>query len=529
MDPNPAYPTEKTYGAFLHRELSVSWLMLATLMGGRHRLDPDLLNRQFSYLDLGCGHGLNLLFNAAAHPRARFYGLDLNPTHIAGARAKAEALGLGNVQFALADLTTFSEGRPSTGPCRGWPEAYDVVVAHGLASWVGPAVREALIAAAGSLLRPGGIFYCSYNTYPGWLSRSTLQMLSVEEALRAGGSTSAAGIRKAADTLLRCMGSEDNVWPLGHELPGLRSQIEQFQPLPEAYLVGEYQAAHQPLYVGPMHRLCRAHGLTPIGSASLPELFPELLDPGRRALVMEAVDAPMREVLFDLAINQTFRRDLFARGACPPSTPWWRRTLADLQLHSCAESGDDRDAFDTSLGRLGLDPDFVRTLKEVLADGPQSLGWLMEQASLDLEDALMRLAVLAGAGVIGVGFPTATPSPGPAIAGFNQRCLDQITAGEEIGALLSPVLLQPVNVNLLEAFFLQVADAGLPAADLAQLVWMGIGMAGGNVKDPEGQPIEDPEQALSHLQDFWETFAAGRLPVLRRLGIGNAGAPIPAA
>jgi len=34
MDPKPAYPTEKTYGAFLHRELSVSWLVLATLMGG---------------------------------------------------------------------------------------------------------------------------------------------------------------------------------------------------------------------------------------------------------------------------------------------------------------------------------------------------------------------------------------------------------------------------------------------------------------------------------------------------------------
>jgi voltage-gated potassium channel len=81
-----------------------------------------------------------------------------------------------------------------------------------------------------------------------------------------------------------------------------------------------------------MHRLCGAHGLTHIGSATLPDMFPALLDPGRRALVMEAVDAPMREVVLDLVINQTFRRDLFARGACPPSTPWRRQSLADLQL-----------------------------------------------------------------------------------------------------------------------------------------------------------------------------------------------------
>lgn len=51
---------------------------------------------------------------------------------------------------------------------------------------------------------------------------------------------------------------------------------------------------------------------------------------------------------------------------------------------------------------------------------------------------------------------------------------------------------------------------------------MGITMAGATVKDPEGRPIEDPEQALSQLQEFWETFARERLPVLRRLGLAPA-------
>lgn len=524
MEFAPAYPTDKTYGAFLHRELSVSWLVLATLMGGRHRFDPGLVCTGFHYLDFGCGHGLNLLFNAAAHPQAHFYGLDLNPTHIASATAKAGALGLGNVHFALADLTTFAGGLPSSGPCRGWPEAYDIVVAHGLASWVGPEVREALIAAAGSVLRPGGIFYCSYNTYPGWLSRSTLQMLSVEEALRAGGSTSPAGIRRAAETLSRCTGPEDNAWPLGQALPQLRGLVEALQPMPESYLVGEYHSAHQPLYVGPMHRLCAAHGLSPIGSATLPEMFPEILDPERRALVMEAADLPMREVLLDLAINQTFRRDLFARGACPPSTPRRRQSLADLQLHSCAGAEDDRCEFDTALGRLEVDPSFVGTLKNVLAAQPESFGWLLDQAALDFEDGLRQLSVLVGAGVVGVGVCSGAgaEASGPSIAAFNQRCLDQITTGEEIGALLSPVLLQPVPITLLEAFFLQVAQANLVPEDMAQLVWMGMGMAGATVKDPDGRPIEDPEQAMAQLRQFGETFARERLPVLRRLGIGPA-------
>ncbi|MCT0207761.1 class I SAM-dependent methyltransferase [Synechococcus sp. CS-1332] len=526
MDSKPAYPIDKTYGAFIHRELSVSWLVLATLMGGRHRLDPGLVSTGFRYLDLGCGHGLNLLFNAAAHPQASFYGLDLNPTHIAEASAKAEALGLSNVHFALADLTTFAAGRPSTGPCCSWPEAYDVVVAHGLASWVGEAVRNALVAAAGNLLRPGGIFYCSYNTYPGWLSRSTLQMLSVEEALRAGGSTSVAGIRKAAQTLTGFTGTEENTLPLGKELPGLRALVEALQPMPEAYLVGEYQSAHQPLYVGPMHRLCAAHGLSHIGSATLPEMFPDMLDDERRTQVMGAVDLSMREVLLDLAINQTFRRDLFAKGPCPPSRPWRRQAMADLSLHLGAASEKDTNEFSTSLGRLGVDADFMGALKGTLADRPVSLGWLLDQASLDLDDLLMRLSVLIGAGVIGVGVPAQAGAEAlqRSVAGFNRLGLEQTTAGEEIGALLSPVLLQPIPISVLEAFFLQVAHADLASEDVVQLVWMGISMAGGNVKDKQGQPIEDPEQALSQLQEFWETFARERLPLLRRLGIASAAA-----
>jgi SAM-dependent methyltransferase len=521
MDPKAAYPVEKIYGAFLHRELSVSWLVLATLLGGRHRLDPDLLNREFSYLDLGCGHGLNLIFNAVAHPRARFFGLDLNPTHIAQATARAEALGLTNVHFALADLTTFAGGRPGAGPCRDWPEAFDFVVSHGLASWVSPEVRQSLVAAASAVLRPGGIFFCSYNTYPGWLARSPLQMLSVEEALRAGGSTTVSGIRRAVATLTQLTGPE-GCWPLGNELPALRTLEEQLRAMPEDYLAGEYQAAHQPLYVGPMHRLCSGFGLSHIGSASLPEMFPSLLDPGRRALVEEAGDEPMREVLLDLAIHQTFRRDLFAKGIRRPAAPWRRQALANVTLHFSAVP-DNRESFASSFGQLGMEPTFLTALKDLLAERPRSLGELMDVFPIELEDLVLRLTVLLWSGGVVGAFPAGAEAEQEvrSIAAINQRCLDLMTAGEDIEAVLSPVLRQPFPIHRLEAFFLQAAGADLPAEDLVPLVWMGITMAGGKVNDAEGQPIKDPEQAQVQLQEFWDSFASGRLPVLRRLGLGS--------
>jgi len=424
------------------------------------------------------------------------------------------------VHFALADLTTFATGRPGSGPCRDWPEAFDVVVSHGLASWVSPEVRQALVAAASSVLRPGGIFFCSYNTYPGWLARSPLQMLSVEEALRSGGSTTVAGIRSAVATLTRLTGPE-GIWPLGSELPALRTLEEQLRPMPEDYLAGEYQAAHQPLYVGPMHRLCEAHGLSHIGSASLPEMFPGLLDPGRRALVEEGGDAAMREVLLDLAIHQTFRRDLFAKGIRRPPVPWRQQALGDLSLHLSVVA-DNRETFGSSFGQLGMEPAFMAALKDLLAERPRSLSELMQVFALGLEDLLLRLSVLLWAGVVAGEFPAGVDGEAEvrSIAAFNRRCLDLMTAGEDIDALLSPVLRLPSTINRLEAFFLQAAGADLPVEELVPLVWMGIGLVGGHVNDAQGRPIEDPEEAMAQLQQFGETFASGRLPVLRRLGIG---------
>ncbi|MFN5163030.1 MAG: class I SAM-dependent methyltransferase, partial [Cyanobacteriota bacterium] len=166
MPPGADYRRDVTYLPTVHRELSVAWLRQALLLGGQHQ--GDFGTGPFHWLEIGCGAGLNLIFNAAAHPEAHFYGIYLHPGHVAEAEALARQLDLANVSFAVADLTSFRQGRPPSGPARLWPEQFDAVVAHGVASWVGPETRQALLEAAAAVLRPGGVFFCSYNTYPGW-------------------------------------------------------------------------------------------------------------------------------------------------------------------------------------------------------------------------------------------------------------------------------------------------------------------------------------------------------------------------
>src|SRR5690606_30146054 len=75
------------------------------------------LEQGIDVLDLGCGRGLALNRLARLFPRSRFTGIDLSRDAIAFARAQAE--GLGNLEYVDRDLSDFD--RWAT------PSAYDLV------------------------------------------------------------------------------------------------------------------------------------------------------------------------------------------------------------------------------------------------------------------------------------------------------------------------------------------------------------------------------------------------------------------
>ncbi len=108
-------------------------------------------------LEIGCGVGANLIPMAMLLPKSRFVGVDLAARPIAKAQATAEALSLSNIalqQFDIMDLSSdFGQ--------------FDYVIAHGIYSWVPPAARDKLLAICKANLRPDGVAYISYNTYPG--------------------------------------------------------------------------------------------------------------------------------------------------------------------------------------------------------------------------------------------------------------------------------------------------------------------------------------------------------------------------
>jgi SAM-dependent methyltransferase len=125
---------------------------------------PNIANCRV--LELGCGDGANLLSIAYTMPNSTCVGFDLSGERIAEATASAQRLGLSNARFHHMNVMDYS------------PEEFgefDLIIAHGLYSWVPDFVRERVLKIYETSLKPNGIGFISYNAYPGWHFRGLIR------------------------------------------------------------------------------------------------------------------------------------------------------------------------------------------------------------------------------------------------------------------------------------------------------------------------------------------------------------------
>ncbi len=145
-----------------YREMAPAYLRFCLLLKGV--LPPDAAN--FNYCELAMGHGYSANIHAAANDGI-FVGLDFMPDHalFAERMAKGAATGL---QVRDAGIAEF---------CSGSTDEFDYVCLHGGWSWIAGHNREIIVNFLGRCLKPGGVFYVSYNTWPGWFSAAPLRKL----------------------------------------------------------------------------------------------------------------------------------------------------------------------------------------------------------------------------------------------------------------------------------------------------------------------------------------------------------------
>ncbi|HEV7391409.1 MAG TPA: class I SAM-dependent methyltransferase, partial [Burkholderiales bacterium] len=127
-------------------------------------------------LELGCASGGNLLPMAEQFPGSEFVGIDLSPIQIAEGQRLAEQVGLRNVKLLAMDVM-------QAGAELG---QFDFIIAHGLYSWVPPAVQRKVLEIISAHLASSGAAYISYDTFPGWHPRLMLREMLQRHTRSAG-------------------------------------------------------------------------------------------------------------------------------------------------------------------------------------------------------------------------------------------------------------------------------------------------------------------------------------------------------
>lgn len=108
-------------------------------------------------LEVGCSDGGNLLSLATIAPRGRFLGVDFSEPAISKGKDRIRELQADNIELQVADLGEFPADVGT----------FDYIIAHGVYSWVAPALQERLLALIQRHLAPDGVAYVDYNAQPG--------------------------------------------------------------------------------------------------------------------------------------------------------------------------------------------------------------------------------------------------------------------------------------------------------------------------------------------------------------------------
>ena len=249
-------------------------------------------------LELGCAAGGNLFPTAVQYPNSTFVGLDLSARQIADGKVVIADMDITNVDLRQMNLMDVDA---SLG-------TFDYIVAHGVFSWVPPAVQAKIFEICRQNLAPNGVAYISYNTYPGWRMRGMIRDMMVYHA---GQFKDPAQQVQQARALLDFM--QQNV-PTENNPYGilLKQEVELLRNQGDWYIAHEHlEGVNDPIYFHEFAGRAAQQGLQYLGEAEFHTMLasnfpPQVVETLRKI----APDIIKMEQYMDFLRNRVFRQTL---------------------------------------------------------------------------------------------------------------------------------------------------------------------------------------------------------------------------
>ena len=346
-------------------------------------------------LELGCASGGNIIPMAQDLPDAEFVGIDLSARQIADGQGLVAELQLDNVELRHASILDVDDS---------WGQ-FDFIICHGVYSWVPCEVQDKILCIGSRNLRPDGLCYVSYNTYPGWHLRGVVRdMMQYHVASFNDPQTKIDQARSLLDFLNNSCKPRSEAY---RRL--LADEAEILGRHSDSYLFHEHlEEVNEPLY---FHQFVgRAHdaGLEYLAESDFPAMLAGGFDPQTAAILQ---DAPLlrQQQYLDFLRNRMFRASVLCHVDAPID-----RSVPVTRLARCHLTLDEKLSFDRA-AVLSSEPLTATVGQEkVTASRPltkAALDLLNEAwpATLAFEDLVTAAAVKAGTSVDDADGPSAQP------------------------------------------------------------------------------------------------------------------------
>ncbi len=506
----PRYVTDVAYVRQFRPELNPALLRAAAALAGC----PPPGSDDFDYCELGSGFGDTIATLAAAYPRARFIGVDINPEHIGAARGLARSGALENIGFLerrFEDLA--GDDLPPL----------DYLCAHGLLSWIAPDQRATLFTQAAAWLKPGGLFYLGYNALPGWAAVEPLRRLLLDASRDVEGGT-AARVRQALGFAKRLCDADAGYFAAN---PSAKSILATTLEMGVPYAAHEFfNAEWHPMYFADVAEEAAKHDLRFVGQLPLQLNYADLtIPPALREAFGTVTDRRAWEHFKAFATNEFFRRDVYVKGAVARAENTTNAYLETTCFGTVVPASVVKREIAVPNGSLAFTGPLYDAVIAALASRSASVRELALTppfASFGV-DAVRQtvLRLLMGNDVIPVSAspepPRATGSRYHVPSAFNRAVLARPLAQDHAVVLASSVAGTGITVSMLDAVLLR-ALTEVSAEHRSAWIRAFVGSNPLRVSD-HGRTSNEKTDLAEVVEGQLEDFCVSRLPKLSELGI----------
>lgn len=512
---NGGYVVDLPYENFFFKDLTPNYLRMLLLLKGidlPHREDGE----PFRYLELGYGQGISLNVHAASNA-GEFWGTDFNPEHSISAK---KALSEAHTKVQVLNDSFFELEQKCNN---GLLPQYDIIVMHGIWSWISPENQRCILAIVSKNLKAGGAVYVSYNAMPGWAAFLPVrELLSYHAASQSSSSSSSVSKIQGAYSLLSNM-EKGGASYFTHN-PAVAQKFKDLEKQSFSYVAHEYlnQNWDIPYFkdVATAFESAKCSFIT--STRPLTELAFSFT-PEIASTLNETTDVKLRETLRDFALNTQFRCDIYVKGKNSLNPQDWEKKFFSLKLALVCQASAVTYSIASPRGTIQCKQDMYEPLVKYLAEDSyqaKSMQDIKNQESykdMAMSNFLEIIRVMLAAGFIHPAQDIAEQQQN-ACKHINTFFCQEATKTDYSKVLASPLLGGGVQVSNIEQIFLNAKAQGHTSpTQCAEFTHKLLIEQKRQIIINEKKLSE--EESLKHLIEIANTFEKTRLPLLQALGI----------